>query len=92
MKFKALAASFLAAASLGACNQMPAAQAAATDTSPAPAVYDVKCIDSHGRTLAEGQSAEGLTNWGGGQTRIVFTDGREHQQAGGICTASKPGR
>lgn len=93
MKFKALTLSFVAAAGLAACDQMPTAQAATVEaTTAAPAAYDVKCVDTQGRTLAEGQSADGLTNWGGGQTRVIFIDGREHQQAGGICTAQKPTR
>ncbi len=94
MKIKALTLSFLAAVSLGACDQLPAAPAApAREVAAAPVpVYAIKCTDAQGRIVAEGQSTEGLTNWGGTQTRVTFTDGREHQQAGGVCIAQKPGR
>lgn len=92
MKIKALTAAFVAAISLTACDQFNApADASPAAVAPTP-VFDVQCKDNQGRIMAEGTSSDGLTNWGGGQTRVVFTDGREYQQAGGVCMASKASR
>ena len=94
MKFKALAASFLASAALAGCGAPTPEQAAANRAEAQASAYDVKCYSPAGAVTFEGEAKDGISSDISSTSRNVVIktlDGRSFEQYGGYCTALKRG-
>lgn len=90
MKFKVLAATFLASAALAGCGSAPSTPeevAAAQATA-----FDVTCRDNLGTVTFQGVSQDGIGGDSSSTSRHVVIktlEGGRFEQYGGTCTALK---